>query len=472
VSLKEKSMRTSAQWIAEAVSGRLVGSDVSVTGSVVTDSREAQAGSLYVARRGESADGHAFVAGAVARGAVAVIVEHEVDEAVAQIVVEDSTEALGALARAHVEALRAGGALDVIAMTGSVGKTTTKDLLLQIMSADGPTVAPKLSFNNEVGLPLTVLLADENTRHLVLEMGASGPGHITYLTGIVAPDVAIELCVGHAHVGGFGGFEGVAAAKAELIRGMRPGGPVILNTDDPNVEAMAPLASGEVIRFSASGNPRAEVRAQDVSVDAADRASFTLVTPAGTAQVSLKIVGRHHVANALAAAAGALTLGVDLATVVQVLSSARALSPHRMDVHELVIDGCELTLIDDSYNANLDSMRAGIAALSSIGKGGRMIAVLGEMLELGEDSQSLHEQVGAMIEACGVETLIGLGTDAHYYLEGASAVPNRQVASDPADAARPALEFAGDGAVVLVKGSFGSHSWQVADILREKGMTR
>jgi UDP-N-acetylmuramoyl-tripeptide--D-alanyl-D-alanine ligase len=472
VSLKEKSMRTSAQWIAEAVSGRLVGSDVSVTGSVVTDSREAQAGSLYVARRGESADGHAFVAGAVARGAVAVIVEHEVDEAVAQIVVEDSTEALGALARAHVEALRAGGALDVIAMTGSVGKTTTKDLLLQIMSADGPTVAPKLSFNNEVGLPLTVLLADENTRHLVLEMGASGPGHITYLTGIVAPDVAIELCVGHAHVGGFGGFEGVAAAKAELIRGMRPGGPVILNTDDPNVEAMAPLASGEVIRFSASGNPRAEVRAQDVSVDAADRASFTLVTPAGTAQVSLKIVGRHHVANALAAAAGALTLGVDLATVVQVLSSARALSPHRMDVHELVIDGCELTLIDDSYNANLDSMRAGIAALSSIGKGGRMIAVLGEMLELGEDSQSLHEQVGAMIEACGVETLIGLGTDAHYYLEGASAVPNRQVASDPADAARLALEFAGDGAVVLVKGSFGSHSWQVADILREKGMTR
>jgi len=465
-------MRTSAQWIAEAVSGRLVGSDVSVTGSVVTDSREAQAGSLYVARRGESADGHAFVAGAVARGAVAVIVEHEVDEAVAQIVVEDSTEALGALARAHVEALRAGGALDVIAMTGSVGKTTTKDLLLQIMSADGPTVAPKLSFNNEVGLPLTVLLADEKTRHLVLEMGASGPGHITYLTGIVAPDVAIELCVGHAHVGGFGGFEGVAAAKAELIRGMRPGGPVILNTDDPNVEAMAPLASGEVIRFSASGNPRAEVRAQDVSVDAADRASFTLVTPAGTAQVSLKIVGRHHVANALAAAAGALTLGVDLATVVQVLSSARALSPHRMDVHELVIDGCELTLIDDSYNANLDSMRAGIAALSSIGKGGRKIAVLGEMLELGEDSQSLHEQVGAMIEACGVETLIGLGTDAHYYLEGASAVPNRQVASDPADAARLALEFAGDGAVVLVKGSFGSHSWQVADILREKGMTR
>ena len=465
-------MQASAQWIAEAVSGRLVGNDVPVTGPVVTDSREAQAGSLYVARRGESADGHAFVSGAAKRGAVAAIVEHEVDEAVAQIVVEDSTEALGALARAHVEKLRSSGDLDVIAMTGSVGKTTTKDLLLQIMSEDGPTVAPKLSFNNEVGLPLTVLLADESTRHLVLEMGASAPGHITYLTDIVAPDVAIELCVGHAHVGGFGGFEGVAAAKAELIKGTRPGGPVILNTDDPNVEAMAPLATGRVIRFSASGNERADVVARDVRLDRADRASFTLVTPEGEAPIDLKIVGRHHVANALAAAAGALTLGVSLQTVAAVLSRARALSPHRMDVHELRVDGMDLTLIDDSYNANLDSMRAGIAALASIGRDSQRIAVLGEMLELGEDSQSLHQQVGALIADAGVETLIGLGTDAHYYLEGAPDVPNREVTSDPQDAARLALEHAKDGAVVLVKGSFGSQSWQVADILREKGTTR
>ena len=468
-------MQASAQWIAEAVSGRLVGNDVPVTGPVVTDSREAQAGSLYVARRGESADGHAFVSGAVERGAVAVIVEHEVDEvdeAVAQIVVEDSTEALGALARAHVTKLRSSGDLDVIAMTGSVGKTTTKDLLLQIMSEDGPTVAPKLSFNNEVGLPLTVLLADESTRHLVLEMGASGPGHITYLTDIVAPDVAIELCVGHAHVGGFGGFEGVAAAKAELIKGTRPGGPVILNTDDPNVEAMAPLATGRVIRFSASGNEHADVLARDVRLDRADRASFTLVTPEGEAPIDLKIVGRHHVANALAAAAGALTLGVSLEIVASVLSCARALSPHRMDVHELRVDGTDLTLIDDSYNANLDSMRAGIAALASIGRDSQRIAVLGEMLELGEDSQSLHQQVGALIADAGVDTLIGLGADAHYYLEGAPDVLNREVAADPQDAARLALEHAKDGAVVLVKGSFGSQSWQVADILREKGTTR
>lgn len=276
-------MQASAQWIADAVSGRLVGPDACVTGTVVTDSREASAGSLYVARRGENADGHAFVHGAIERGAVAVIAERELEEAVAQIIVEDSTRALGDLARAHVDALRSRGTLDVIAMTGSVGKTTTKDLLLQILSEDGPTVAPKLSFNNEVGLPLTALQADETTRHLVLEMGASGPGHISYLTDIVSPDVAIELCVGHAHVGGFGGFEGVAAAKAELIAGTRPGGPVILNTDDPNVEAMAPMATGPIVRFSALGEPRADVRAEEVRTDRADRASFTLVTPRGSA---------------------------------------------------------------------------------------------------------------------------------------------------------------------------------------------
>ena len=235
---------------------------------------------------------------------------------------------------------------------------------------------------------------------------------------------------------------------------------------------MAPLATGRVIRFSASGNERADVVARDVRLDRADRASFTLVTPEGEAPVELKIVGRHHVANALAAAAGALTLGVGLETVATVLSRARALSPHRMDVHELRVDGMDLTLIDDSYNANLDSMRAGIAALASIGRDSQRIAVLGEMLELGEDSQSLHQQVGALIADAGVDTLIGLGTDAHYYLEGAPDVPNREVAADPQDAARLALEHAEDGAVVLVKGSFGSQSWQVADILREKGTTR
>ena len=465
-------MQASAQWIADAVSGRLVGPDACVTGTVVTDSREASAGSLYVARRGENADGHAFVHGAIERGAVAVIAERELEEAVAQIIVEDSTRALGDLARAHVDALRSRGTLDVIAMTGSVGKTTTKDLLLQILSEDGPTVAPKLSFNNEVGLPLTALQADETTRHLVLEMGASGPGHISYLTDIVSPDVAIVLCVGHAHVGGFGGFEGVAAAKAELIAGTRPGGPVILNTDDPNVEAMAPMATGPIVRFSALGEPRADVRAEEVRTDRADRASFTLVTPRGSAPVSLALVGRHHVSNALAAAAGALTLGMDLDTVAAVLSGARALSPHRMDVHDLDIEGTALTLIDDSYNANLDSMRAGIAALASIGRDAVRIAVLGEMLELGEESRSLHEQVGALVADAGVDTLIGLGAHSHYYLEGASGVANRTVASDPSDAARLVARFAEEGAVVLVKGSYGSQSWQVADILREKGTTR
>ena len=462
-------MQTTAQWIAEAVSGRLVGPDVLVTGPVVTDSREAAEGSLYIARRGEAADGHTFVSGAVARGAVAVIVEHEVDEAVAQIVVDDSTVALGALAHAHVEKLRRGGDLDVIAMTGSVGKTTTKDLLAQIMSEDGPTVAPKLSFNNEVGLPLTVLLADESTRHLVLEMGASGPGHITYLTNIVSPDVAIELCVGHAHVGGFGGFEGVAAAKAELIKGMRPGGPVILNADDPNVEAMAPLATGEVIRFSASGDPRADVRAIDVQLDRADRASFTLVAPQGEAHVDLKIVGRHHVANALAAAAGALTLGVSLEKVATVLSNARALSPHRMDVHELTVESTAITLIDDSYNANLDSFRAGCRAAADLAARRPLVIVAGGILELGEASEETHREVARFFEDAGARCVLALGDESQFYFSerGEDDTHRRfRNVDEVIDALRGILE---DNAVVFIKGSNGSGAWKVADRLVEEG---
>lgn len=277
-------MQRSATWIAEATRGVVHGPDVSANGPVVTDSREAAPGGVYVARRGENADGHDYVASAARAGAVCALVERVVDLSdcppITQVVVGDATGALGDLARAHLEALRAGGAIDVVAVTGSVGKTTTKDLLLQVLSADAPTVAPRLSFNNEVGLPLTVLTADESTRHLVLEMGASGPGHIAYLTRIAPPDVAIELVVGHAHMGGFGSVAGVAEAKAELIEGSRQGATAVLNADDPNVAAMAPRAKGPVVRFSPSG-AGADVVAEDVRVDAAGRASFTLAAPEG-----------------------------------------------------------------------------------------------------------------------------------------------------------------------------------------------
>lgn len=461
-------MERSARWIADAVAGTLLGPDVHVTGPVVTDSREVTAGSCYVARRGEAADGHDFAPAAVAAGAVALIVERDLGiEGVAQILVEDSTVALGLLAHAHLEDLRASHRLDVIAVTGSAGKTTTKDLLFQILSAHGPTVAPKLSFNNEVGLPLTVLTATPNTRYMVLEMGASGPGHIAYLTDIAAPDCAIELMVGHAHLGGFGSVDGVAAAKAELVIGSRPGAPIVLNADDPRVLEMAKYATGSVRTFSAQGADTADVRAENVSVDAADRARFRLCAPQGCAQVNLKIVGVHHVANALAAASGALALGIPFHTVCAVLNEATALSPHRMDVRDLVIDGHRLTLIDDSYNANIDSMRAALSALEAIGRSRTKIAILSEMLELGEASIPTHHKVGIMAAEMGVQTLIALGSGASFYLEGAGERVRGVHVLTVGDAIRAGVEALVDDCVVLVKGSFGSNSWQVASALHE-----
>ena len=434
-------MHRSAGWIAEAVSGTLNGADRQVVmNRVVTDSRSASAGSAYVARIGEATDGHDYVKQAVDSGAVALIVEHLVDvpSSIAQIVVEDSTYALGRLAHAHLEDLRERFGLDVIAMTGSAGKTTTKDLLFQIMSTNAPSVAPQLSFNNEVGLPLTVLQADETTRHLVLEMGASGIGHIKYLTDIASPDVAIELMVGH----------------------------------DPRVMNMTKLSTGPITTFSPSGKEGADFRALDVDVDHLGRAHFTLEAPGGRGLVNLNIVGVHHVANALAAIAGAVQLGLELDQAIRAINEARALSPHRMDVVDLSIDGMKVTMIDDAYNANLDSMRAAFATLNSIGDGHTKIAVLSEMLELGDESADIHRQVGLMAKDAGVESLILLGQDAPYYAEGAGDTIDAEHVGSVDEAVTAVCAKLKDDCVILVKGSLFSYSWKVADQLREKGVQR
>lgn len=467
-------MQRSTQWIARAVGGTIHGPDVDVTAPIVTDSREAAPGGLYVARRGENSDGHDYVGAALANGAVAAIVERavEVGGGLTQIVVDESTEALGRLAAAHLEDLRARGDIDVIAVTGSVGKTTTKDLLAQIMSADGPTVAPKLSYNNEVGLPLTVLTADEQTRHMVLEMGASAVGHIAYLSSIAPPDAAIELMVGHAHLGGFGSIDAIARAKAELLKGSRDGAAAILNADDPRVAAMVDKARGPITTFSTRTDSGADVIASDVVLDPLGRASFTVTARGESADISLQIVGAHHVANALAAISGALVLGLGLDVIADALNRARALSPHRMDVRMLEIDSCGFTLIDDAYNANLDSMRAAFDALTRIGSGKKKIAVLSEMLELGDESADIHRAVGRMAADAGAGTLIVMGEDAHYYCEGAADSVQCTVVGGVAEAIETACDTLTHDCVVLVKGSLGSNSWKVADGLTEKGDAR
>lgn len=462
-----------SDWIAAAAGGEHHGPVVTVVGPTVTDSREARPGSLYVARSGEVADGHDFLPQAASNGACAAIVEqiHE-DVPLTQILVKDSTWALGELARVHLAELRAGGKLDVIAVTGSAGKTTTKDLLFTILSTDSATVAPELSFNNEVGLPLTVLRADTTTRHLVLEMGASGPGHIDYLTRIAAPDVAIELMVGHAHMGGFGDIAGVADAKAELVRGLVPGGVAILNADDVRVADMRRFAPGKVVLFSASGAEGAGVRASEVRIDEGGRASFTLHLDGHTERVQLGLVGSHHVANALAAAAGAHECGMDAEAVAAALQGAAARSPHRMDVRELEIDGTELTLIDDSYNANLDSMRSAFDALVTLADGRHTMAVLGQMLELGEASEDTHRQVSRMAAQAGVEVVIALGQEGRHYFSELGPHVRTVLTDTPEAAARAVRTHLLYGAVVLVKGSLYSYVHKVADALVQMGENR
>jgi UDP-N-acetylmuramoyl-tripeptide--D-alanyl-D-alanine ligase len=427
-----------------------------VTGPVVIDSREAGPGSLFAALPGTRTDGHSFAAAAIRAGAVAALVARPVGGPA--LIVPDVQAALGALARAVVDRLPQ---LTVIGITGSAGKTTTKDLTAQLVESLAPTVAPRESFNNEIGHPLTVLRVTDQTRFLVSELAARGPGHITQLCQIAPPRLGAVLCVGHAHAGEFGGLDAIAAAKAELPAALPPDGVAVLNADDHRVAAMAERTRAKVVTFGRSAG--AQVRAERVRSDEAGRVGFTLVTPAGEAPVQLRLYGEHHVHNALAAAALALQLGMPAADVGVGLSAAVARSRWRMEVTRLP-DG--VTVVNDAYNANPDSVRAAIAALAAMARGRRGFAVLGHMTELGGDAGRLHEQIGAEVAAAGLAGLIVVGEQAAPMLSGAKGVPGwqgeLQHVPDAAAAVAALRERLRDGDVVLVKASHSIHLERVA----------
>lgn len=440
-----------------------------VTAAAVVDSRLIEAGGLFVALPGEHVDGHDYAVAALANGAALVLAERRVDGPC--VVVENGAKALGALAREVLRRLRAAGEITVIGITGSVGKTTTKDLLAQLLGPSGPTIAPVESFNNEIGLPLTVLRADWSTRYLVLEMGASGPGHLDYLTDIAPPDVAVVLVVGRAHLGGFGGIEAVASAKAEIVGGLAPGGLAVLNADDARVAAMAARAPGEVLWFGEGA--AAQVRGEGVVVDETGRARFILRGPGGAAEVALRLVGEHHIHNALAAAAAAIAAGLTVDEVATRLSAAGAISPHRMAVTERP-DG--VTVIDDSYNANPDSMRAALKALAVMaGRERRSVAVLGEMLELGEDARVAHDELGRLAVRLNISVLVVVGNGARAIHDGAAhegSWGEESILVQDVDAARTFLSrMIAPGDVVLVKSSHGAGLWRLGEYLTATGGT-
>ncbi|MFJ9633002.1 UDP-N-acetylmuramoyl-tripeptide--D-alanyl-D-alanine ligase [Streptomyces sp. NPDC091280] len=436
---------------------------VQVTGPVVRDSREVEPGSLFVAFVGERVDGHDFARAVVEAGAVALLASRPVG--VPAIVVDDVQSALGALARHVVRRLGA----TLVALTGSAGKTSTKDLIAQVLSRKAPTVFTPGSFNNEIGLPLTALSATDETRFLVLEMGARGIGHIRYLTDLTPPRIGLVLNVGTAHIGEFGGREQIAQAKGELVEALPEGGAAILNADDPLVRAMASRTKAKVILFGESGE--ADVRAENVRLTDSGQPAFSLRTPSGCSEVTMRLYGEHHVSNALAAAAVAHELGMSADEIATALSEAGSLSRWRMEVTERP-DG--VTIVNDAYNANPESMRAALRALAAMGKGRRTWAVLGKMAELGDEALAEHDAVGRLAVRLNVGKLVAVGgREASWlqlgaYNEGSWGEESVHVSDAQAavDLLRSELR---PGDVVLVKASRSVGLESVAQALVEAG---
>jgi UDP-N-acetylmuramoyl-tripeptide--D-alanyl-D-alanine ligase len=428
---------------------------VMVTGPVVIDSRQARPGALFAALPGEHVDGHDYAAAAVAGGAVAVLAARPLPElpGTPVVVVDDVTAALGALAHAVLSRLPL---VTVVGITGSSGKTSTKDLTAAVVEHLG-------SLNNELGLPLTVLRADAGTRYLILEMSARGVGHIAQLCAIAPPRIGAVLNVGRAHAGEFGSIDAVAKAKGELVEALPADGVAILNIDDPHVAAMAQRTAARAVTFGLAGD--ADILATDISLDELGRAAFRLTMPGGSADVRLRLHGRHHVPNALAAAAIAAELGLGVAAISGALSTATARSSKRMELHERP-DG--VLVVNDAYNANPDSTRAALEALKHLmSRGRRGFAVLGYMAELGDIADASHAEAGLLAARAGVTGLIAVGEGAAPVLTGARAQPGWAGEAIAVPNASAAIDILRNrlrpGDVVLVKASKSAGLWEVAD---------
>ncbi len=456
-----------AQWIANAVGGTLVAPvDTTVT-SVEKDSRDVREGSMYVAFIGEHVDGHQYASQAVAAGASLCLVSQPVDAP--HIMVDDVTMALGKLARAYLADLRLRGDVTVVGITGSNGKTSTKDLLAQILP---DVVAPEGSFNNEIGLPLTILRADDSTRHLVLEMGASAPGDIAYLTDIAPLDIGVVLTVGAAHVGAYGSLDKLAIEKSTLLSGVIREGVAILNADDPRVRSMAtsePFASSGVrVRFFGSDTSEVDLHAGDIALRQGRPTFVASGSMLGGAQsaVDLQLVGEHHVTNALAALAVALECGLNPAHAASLLSRATPLSAHRMALTQRP-DG--VVILDDSYNASPESMRAALRALMSVAERGRTFAVIGEMREMGDASVGAHADVGHDVVRLGIDHLVVVGKGAKPAFDSAvreGSWGDEALYVDTIDEAHRYLtQHLEAGDTVLLKASHGSQLWKLADAM-------
>jgi len=447
--------------VARLTGGRLSGGadpGTVVTGPVVIDSRRAAPGGLFVCIRGEQRDGHDFAGDAVRAGAVGALAAHDVG--VPAVVVDDPQAALGALATG---VLALAPQCSVVGVTGSSGKTSTKDLLAQVLERSGPLVAPENSFNNELGLPLTVLDITPETRTLVCEYSARGAGHIAYLCRIAPPAVGVVLNVGAAHLGEFGSREAIATAKGELVEALPPDGVAVLNADDPLVRSMASRTSARVVYFGADAAD-ADVRVEAIELDELARPRFRLTAATGSVVVQMQLSGAHHALNAAAVAAVALARDMTLDEIAGALNGATPRSAHRMDVRRRS-DG--LLVVDDAYNANPESMTAALAAFARLASDRRRWAVLGEMRELGAESDSLHRALGRQVAASGIDELLAVGAAAAVADAAAGERwPGRaRVVADVDEATDILSAELRSTDAVLVKASNSLRLWRIADAI-------
>ena len=426
--------------IALLVGGELLcDRDLLISKAPVFDSRLATPGCFFLALKGENADGHEFAADAYRNGAMFSLTSQRIDGPC--IVVKDVLEALSILAAFVRKRL---DKLVVIGITGSQGKTSTKDLLTHMLGAVGPTVAPAGSFNNDLGLPITLLECDDRTRFCILEMGARHMGDIARLCEIAKPNIGVVLAVGTAHIGEFGSREVIAQTKGELIASLDKDGIAILGAYDEFTPKMASQHQGQVILFGEKAD--IQVRAADIEMREG-RPHFDLVTPAGRDAVGMRAVGAHQVANALAVAAVGTALALPLELIASSLSTAEISSKWRMELHE----SADLLIINDAYNANPESMSAAMRALVLFAqeRGGSAWAFVGKMNELGQTQAPQSAAIGALAVELGIDHLVEINAPEYGEPVGAMVIHQRPTIESALDL----VDYFAPGDVVLVKAS-------------------
>jgi UDP-N-acetylmuramoyl-tripeptide--D-alanyl-D-alanine ligase len=453
-------MTLTVQDVVRATHGALVGGDLGVVvRGVSIDSRTVGVSEAFFAIRGHRLDGHAFVGEAIGRGAACLVVHTLPDDLPAHVpvvLVEDTTRALGRLARAHRDRFD----IPVVAVTGSNGKTTTKEMIASVLAMRWHVLRAQGSFNNQWGLPLTIMGLTQAHGALVVEIGTSKPGEIAYLAGIAAPTVGVVTSVSAAHTEFFGSLEGVAEEKCDLVRAIPPTGRVVLNADDPRVAAMARAAAAPVVVYGRGEG--AEVRAVGPITEGPSGLAFALEAGGRVAPVRLAFAGVHNVTNAVAAAAAAHALGLRLTEIVRGLEAARP-APGRC----VWRDAGAVRILDDTYNANPTSVRAALQTIRAAGTTHRLVVALGDMLELGPIAAEAHREIGREIAAAGVAEFVGVGRLAAEAVEAARecGLANAHHATTFEDTVAHLLKRLAPRDVLLVKGSRGMRMERVVDAL-------